>query len=213
MPQRPRSRERPSSPRRRNQQRRAANAENATNSPPNEQELDSESGSPQETNDVELFAPDAAADNLNIGAQRFVLTVAPKAVSAVLLDSEWVTPLCSNLNSDAVFCARCTLVRQWRSLSSYDSPMPMQPSTVLALIIILDVLTAGLPFGFYHGLGTAAFGCQARWALRSKYGIVGFPWVDLVTMALLPSCAVMQHSGELRIRSNIEVPPTLASMM
>ena len=150
---------------------------------------------------------------------------------SILLNNQWTYPLCCNggtLTTRSIFCVRCDIVQQRRLLRPIPGTAEMHQLdserfaeeekqdrllsewVQFAFVVIGDVLTAGCPFGFYHGLGTASYGCWTRWLVRRHFRIDGYGWIDLMTMLFFPSCAVAQH--RLEIAKDGLVPPSPLSM-
>lgn len=84
------------------------------------------------------------------------------------------------------------------SSSSSDSANTSSSRRMLITMIVLDVLSLGIPCGpFYNGMGTAIFGCWSRWQIRRKYRIEGYGWQDGIVMCCFPGCALHQHRNEI----------------
>ena len=84
------------------------------------------------------------------------------------------------------------------SSSSDSASSPSSSRRMLITMIVLDVLTLGIPCGpIYNGMGTAIFGCWSRWQIRRKYRIEGYGWQDAIVMCCFPGCALHQHRNEI----------------
>lgn len=126
-----------------------------------------------------------------------------KTRQAVLLDSQWMlqSPHCALgecASYRAMFLSRCLIADNCQRFYDEDEDccrwlVVDHPRLFLATLCLADVATAGAPFGcFYHGCGTAVFGCWSRWMVRRRYRIEGFGWQDFLMMSCCVSCASAQ---------------------
>lgn len=172
-------------------------------------------------------------DDRRPGAQQVSPTVTvamtvtdpPKVVRSVYLRDPWKGALCNSkalCHSRYHLCVRCDVVNLWdlaKDTASADKVdrrstewMEQKERRLFCYLVVLDVVSLGSPVGAccYHGLGTAAIGCWARYLLRKQYHVTGMAWLDLVAMLCCPGCAVAQEHTQMLLQGGVAPPDPCA---
>ena len=147
-------------------------------------------------------------DRRQIGRALPIVTLSapPKVITSAFLDMDWSYGffVCDAVRDcRSLACVRCDIMHQAAFATGKH-----QSVVILICIILLDILTAGLPIGpFYQGCGTAMFGCHTRWLIRKKFRIDGLAWADLAASTCAPTCAFYQQRREIEKGGTMLAPP------
>jgi Cys-rich protein (TIGR01571 family) len=132
-----------------------------------------------------------------------VLQTRPTLVSAVLLNEPWSyhnVVSADGCTAEHMCCVRCHVFTQFNLLRA--TPLP---NAVLWGLAVVDLLTLGMPCGFYPGAGSVVLGCLTRTQLRHRYRLEGTGARDLVSAACCSHFAARQQRKELE-KEGIEYP-------
>ena len=142
----------------------------------------------------------------------FVVSERPKLVAASIPQEQWRSSMNVFRTQDCLnrlLCTRCLLLDEYEFFS--DSSQRCSIPFWLAVVIFVDVITAGTPFCFWMGAGTTVVGCQARSRVRRQYNIVGFGWHDLLAGMCCSPCVASQIHEEV-IAKGMAVPKAFRYM-
>ncbi|AAZ11354.1 hypothetical protein, conserved [Trypanosoma brucei brucei TREU927] len=119
-----------------------------------------------------------------------------------------------------MFCLRCSVADQMRLLAIEEDERGYEPLNFCCegffgsrmslprafwTMCICDILTGGSPCGcFYHGLGTALYGCRLRYLVRCRYRLQGIVLSDFIHMLCCPLLSVDQQGAEMLANGLVE---------